>query len=175
PESSPPAERSDVVIREDPAPPVTPPHQNGQRASTATAKGGAPPPRVDGAGKAEEPRKTAGEHRARRGPRWSWLGTATVVAALAALTVALLVRPATGPENEPPVRGSPETTTDPARIVMPDLRGMPYEEALSLLEGQDLLVRTVEVQGDPGVVVATDPSLGQVIPPGTRVTLYVGR
>jgi hypothetical protein len=164
-----------VVIREDSAPPVSPPLQNGQSASATTSKGVARAPRVEGAGKAEEPRKTAGEHRARRGPRWSWLGTAAIVAALAALSVALLVRPTAGPENEPPVRGSPETTTNPARIVMPDLRGMPYEEALSLLEGQDLLVRTVEVQGDPGVVVATDPSLGQVIPPGTRVTLYVGR
>jgi beta-lactam-binding protein with PASTA domain len=81
-------------------------------------------------------------------------------------------------EAEPP-RGTPgpppATAATSEAIVMPDLRGMTYIEALSWLEGAGLVqARRIQAQGEPGMVVATDPSMGQLVEPGTAVTIFVG-
>jgi polysaccharide biosynthesis protein PslJ len=74
-----------------------------------------------------------------------------------------------------PVRSSMEAPPAVESLVMPDLRGLTVEEAIVRLKDMGLkLGATIEAQGDPGVVVATDPSLGGLVQPGTRVRLYVG-
>jgi beta-lactam-binding protein with PASTA domain len=58
---------------------------------------------------------------------------------------------------------------------MPDLRGLTPREALLRLGELDLaLGRRVKAQGEPGVIVATDPGLGQLVRPGTEVTVFIG-
>jgi beta-lactam-binding protein with PASTA domain len=60
-------------------------------------------------------------------------------------------------------------------IVMPDLRGLSIQEAALVLERTDLsLGERVEALGEPGVVLATDPGFGQIVMPGTPVTVYAG-
>lgn len=96
---------------------------------------------------------------------------------LTALLVFLLARSAAQPATDqapgtpPPVGSAPDGVT-----VMPDLRGLTEDEALLWLEESDLtLGRRVKVQGEPGVVMATEPGLGQPVPPGSEVTLFIGQ
>jgi hypothetical protein len=92
-----------------------------------------------------------------------------------ALLVFLLARPEAEPATENGPAGSANGTVSPQSVVMPDLRGLHYDEALLRLEELDLaLGRRVRAQGEPAVVVATDPGLGQLVPPGTEVTIFVG-
>jgi hypothetical protein len=107
-----------------------------------------------------------------RGRRWLWLaGLALVTAFL----VFLLARPdAERAGNQTPPT-APQNETGSESIVMPDLRGLSYARALSRLQEEGLvLARRVKTQGDPGVVVATDPSLGHRVSTGTRVTIFLG-
>jgi beta-lactam-binding protein with PASTA domain len=93
---------------------------------------------------------------------------------LTAVLAFFLVRPGFDPATRQPARTSPGPTTSEL-IVMPDLRGMTFTEARSLLEEANLvLARDVEAHGEPGLVVATDPGLGRLVRPGTPVTLYLG-
>ncbi|MGH2547474.1 MAG: PASTA domain-containing protein, partial [Actinomycetota bacterium] len=103
---------------------------------------------------------------------WLWLVGPVMVTAF---LVILFARPdAERAGNQTPPT-APQEETDSARIVVPDLRGLSYAEALSRLQEEGLLLaRRVEAQGDPGVVVATDPSLGHLVSTGTRVTIFVG-
>jgi hypothetical protein len=107
-----------------------------------------------------------------RDRRWLWLAVPVMVTAF---LVILFARPdAQRAGNQTPPT-APQNETDSAGIVVPDLRGLSYAEALSRLQEEGLLLaRRVEAQGDPGIVVATDPSLGHLVSTGTRVTIFVG-
>jgi beta-lactam-binding protein with PASTA domain len=92
-----------------------------------------------------------------------------------AFLVILFARPDTQRAGNQTPPTAPQNETDSAGIVVPDLRGLSYAEALSRLQEEGLLLaRRVEAQGDPGIVVATDPSLGHLVSTGTRVTIFVG-
>jgi hypothetical protein len=100
------------------------------------------------------------------------LGAITLVTAL---LVFLLARPEAEPATKQRPPSTPGATTSSQPIVMPDLRGLTYDEAHSRLNEMDVIsVRRVEAQGESGIVVATDPSLGQLVPAGTPVTVFVG-
>jgi hypothetical protein len=93
------------------------------------------------------------------------------------VTTVFLVLLRAGPDAGPDADGPParEDPAAAASSVMPDLRGLGFDEARLRLEESDLeLGRRVKVQGEPGVVVATRPGLGQPVPPGAAVTLFVG-
>lgn len=106
-----------------------------------------------------------------RDRRWLWLAVPVMVTVF---LVILFARPDTQRAgNQTPT--APQNETDSGGIVVPDLRGLSYAEALSRLQEEGLLLaRSVEAQGDPGIVVATDPSLGHLVSAGTRVTIFVG-
>jgi len=107
-----------------------------------------------------------------RDRRWLWLVGPVMVTAF---LVILFARPDTQRAGNQTPPTAPQEQTDSAGIVVPDLRGLSYAEALSRLQEEGLLLaRRVEAQGDPGVVVATDPSLGHLVSTGTRVTIFVG-
>jgi hypothetical protein len=107
-----------------------------------------------------------------RGRRWLWLAGLVLVTAF---LVFLLARPDAERAGNPTPPTAPQSETGSPGIVMPDLRGLSYAEALSRLQDEGLgLARRVEAQGDPGIVVATDPSLGHLVPTETRVTIFVG-
>jgi tRNA A-37 threonylcarbamoyl transferase component Bud32 len=64
--------------------------------------------------------------------------------------------------------------SDP-RVDIPEVVGASQEEAEAALEAAGLKVGGVEfVEGDPGVVVRSDPRQGASVRPGSSVTLYVG-
>jgi hypothetical protein len=107
-----------------------------------------------------------------RDRRWLWLAVPVMVTAF---LVILFARPDTQRAGNQTPPTAPQNETDSAGIVVPDLRGLSYAEALSRLQEEGLLLaRRVEAQGDPGIVVATDPSLGHLVSTGTRVTIFVG-
>jgi hypothetical protein len=107
-----------------------------------------------------------------RDRRWLWLAVPVMVTAF---LVILFARPDTQRAGNQTPPTAPQIETDSADIVVPDLRGLSYAEALSRLQEEGLLLaRRVEAQGDPGIVVATDPSLGHMVSTGTRVTIFVG-
>ena len=107
-----------------------------------------------------------------RGRSWLWLGGVFLVTAT---LLFLLTRPTAEPERKQTPQSVPQNTPGSQAIVMPDLRGFTYSDALTRLEATSLsLARRIEVEGEPGIVIATDPSLGQPVRPGTAVTLYVG-
>jgi hypothetical protein len=93
----------------------------------------------------------------------------------AALLVFLLTRSDAQPVTNPGPATAPGSAAAPSVLVMPDLRGLTEEEALRRLEESGLVLgRRVEVQGEPGSVVATEPGLGQQVDAGTEVTLFIG-
>jgi hypothetical protein len=134
-----------------------------------------------------------GEHElSRRGLR---VATAVFVTLLiASLTAWAIIRPSAShelrPARSPTVAGgapgtaaSPLTEPSPAISVasagtlqhMPDVLGMTVAEARVVLLGTGLRVKTVvPVQGVPSEIVRTDPASGTDVPPGTKVTLFVG-
>ncbi|MFE1443347.1 DUF6777 domain-containing protein [Streptomyces sp. NPDC058739] len=74
------------------------------------------------------------------------------------------------PSGEP----SPGETTESA--VLPDVTGMPADEARQLLESQGLVVETTEEASEgaePGTVVGQSPQPGEPAPPDSVVTLVV--
>lgn len=106
------------------------------------------------------------------GRSWLWLGGVILVTAT---LLFLLTRPIAEPDRKQSPQSVPRDTTGTEAIVMPDLRGFTYADALTRLEATSLtLARRVDVEGEPGIVIATDPSLGQPVRPGTAVTVYVG-
>jgi len=107
-----------------------------------------------------------------RDRRWLWLAGPVMVTAF---LVILFARPDAERAGDQTPPTAPQNETDSTAIVVPDLRGLSYAEALSRLQEEGLLLaRRVDAQGDPGVVVATDPSLGHLVSTGTRVTIFVG-
>jgi hypothetical protein len=137
----------------------------------------APPPErplaMDSAGPSAPVRVSPRRSSARplpRGRSWLLLGVLFLVAAVLGF---LLSRPETEPRQTP--QNIPQDTIGSEAIVMPDLRGLTYAEALTRIEATGLaLDRRVEALGESGIVVATDPGLGQLVRPGTAVTVYVG-
>jgi eukaryotic-like serine/threonine-protein kinase len=62
-------------------------------------------------------------------------------------------------------------------VPVPDVRGQPYANAKSALEGQGFVVSRVDIQSDlaNGVVVASDPPPGTSVSKGSKVTLSVSK
>jgi serine/threonine-protein kinase len=62
-------------------------------------------------------------------------------------------------------------------VQVPDVRGQPYANAKSALEGQGFTVTRVDVQSDQakGVVVLEDPPAGTSVATGAQVTLSVSK
>jgi beta-lactam-binding protein with PASTA domain len=95
------------------------------------------------------------------------------------VVVALLgfmwTRPGTEPAGEKRAPITSRTTTRSDMMVMPDLRDLTFSEVVSRLGDMNLVLgRAVEAQGQPGIVMATDPGLGRLVRPGTQVIVYVG-
>jgi serine/threonine protein kinase len=134
---------------------------------------GAPPPSVTKrSDQASEARTPVPAMRSSRS-RWWLAPVATVAAAVALLVPALDMSPP--PEPAPPDGATRPAPTGRSAIVMPDLRGLSIQQAALVLERTDLtLGERVEALGEAGVVLATDPGLGQIVPPGTPVTVYAG-
>lgn len=108
-------------------------------------------------------------------------GAPAAVAALAALAVlgGVLARsldPGAPPARSPTRRVPPTAATAaPAGVAVPDVVGMPLDQAVAALLGRGLFLGGVELQEGPaGLVVETDPEVGETVDPGTPVTLYVG-
>jgi hypothetical protein len=63
----------------------------------------------------------------------------------------------------------------PPRVNVPEVVGSSQQEAAAALEAAGLRVEGIEfVEGEPGVVVDSDPRAGARVRRGTSVTLYVG-
>jgi hypothetical protein len=108
--------------------------------------------------------------RADRG--WWWIGGIMVVVALLGF---MWTRPGTEPAGEKRAPITSRTTTRSDMMVMPDLRDLTFSEVVSRLGDMNLVLgRAVEAQGQPGIVMATDPGLGRLVRPGTQVIVYVG-
>jgi len=61
------------------------------------------------------------------------------------------------------------------QVTVPDVSGMRRGDAEQQLRDQGFQIGDhVQVEGEPGVVVRTDPPAGAQVAPGTTVTLYVG-
>ena len=98
------------------------------------------------------------------------------VAALVILLVALALI-LTGKTPSPVAPGSPSPTASPSRgaIAVPNVVNQKEGAAKDALKSVGLKVGPVQkVAGPDGVVVGTSPLVGQVVPVGTTVTLYVG-
>jgi PASTA domain len=66
-------------------------------------------------------------------------------------------------------------TTSPATVEVPQVTGGSVSQARTQLLDVGLqFLRAVPTFGPPGVVVATDPSIGARVAPGSEVTLFVG-
>jgi serine/threonine-protein kinase len=64
----------------------------------------------------------------------------------------------------------------PKPVTLPDVTGVPYLQAESVLRGQGFTVSRVDVQSDQqpkGVVVSMDPPQGTDVPAGSKITLSV--
>ena len=84
----------------------------------------------------------------------------------------LAVEPA---EGEPFASGDQITLTVAQPFTVPDVMGMNSDEALTLLEGQNIVGHVTYVDSDEegGTVVDVEPSVGALIEPGTMVELSV--
>jgi len=98
------------------------------------------------------------------------------VAALVILLVALALI-LTGKSPSPVAPGSLSPTASPSQgtIAVPNVVNQKEGEAKDALKKAGLDVGPIQkVAGTDGVVVGTSPLVGQVVPVGTTVTLYVG-
>ncbi len=79
------------------------------------------------------------------------------------------------PETDPEV--TVYVSTGPDEVEVPEVRGMTREDAITDLEEAGLVVTTFEEDHDPDIAVdratKTEPAAGQVVAPGTEITLYV--
>jgi O-antigen ligase len=154
--------------------------------SVAPASDHAPPPQAREASSAPKPRASSLRPHVRRVAWYSAIlfACAALVLVMARPDERSMIRDPERTRDGParvgqtmadPVRRGMEVPPGVEAIVMPDLRGLTVEEATVRLKDMDLkLGARILIQGDPGVVVATDPSLGGLVQPGTRVRLYVG-
>jgi polysaccharide biosynthesis protein PslJ len=154
-----------------------------------------PSPRpVDAAAGVATPATTGSRHAASPWRR-RWPGIAAAVLVTASM-VLLLARSRPDPVSHPgrsaasPERAGADAeprvpavgvVADPGPragieyFVMPDLIGLPFADAVRQLEGLGLRAgRRVIAEGQPGIVVATDPALGRLVAAGSLITLYVG-
>ena len=82
---------------------------------------------------------------------------------------------AQSPSEGTAARGSAvtlEVSKGPQLIPIPDVAGLPREEAVQALEALGLDARVVAIPG-PGQVRSTDPAAGTQVRKGSRVTVYV--
>jgi hypothetical protein len=85
--------------------------------------------------------------------------------------------PVTEDHGSPPPASSPSAEAPAAStgVAVPDVAGLSALEARRRLETRELVVAAAEpAEGPPGIVIGTEPPTGQVVPPGTGVTLLVG-
>jgi Protein kinase domain/PASTA domain len=109
-----------------------------------------------------------------RSPRMWLLGGAGAVALIVAGILVTTIPETTIPgERTPPT--APVDQQPPAAVTVPDLRGLSAAEARDLLMDSGLILdRIVPVAGTPGIVVDTQPTPGEAVPPGTPVMLSIG-
>jgi hypothetical protein len=115
-------------------------------------------------------RREAGPRR----PRRTWPGVVLgllTAAAILLVALALLLRGNVPSTVVPGASRSPSVGT----VTVPDVTGKTETEAMKILEDEGLTVAgTQNVEGPDGKVVATSPPSGEVVAPGTPVTLLVG-
>jgi serine/threonine protein kinase len=104
---------------------------------------------------------------------------AIAVAAVVAASVGFMTlrSPVTEDHGSPPPASSPSAETPAAStgVAVPDVAGLSALEARRRLETRELVVAAAQpAEGPPGIVIGTEPPTGQVVPPGTGVTLLVG-
>jgi Protein kinase domain/PASTA domain len=109
-------------------------------------------------------------------PQLRGKGPIAAVGAVVLVTAVSLVVRMTSTEPEPAARsGAQAATAAPAGAMVPDVRGLSALMARDVLLQANLdLDRVVPTPGPPGVVVETDPPVGEQVGPGTMVTLFIG-
>jgi serine/threonine-protein kinase len=176
-----------------PAPAFLPPVERPVPARSDAAEGGpalpAPPEAVPAraAAAAEPPARGArgGRHRARRRILVGAVIGASLLAVAAGGFLALRsVRgterdrpPAASPSASPVSNGSPSASPTSAieATTVPDVLGRRTGRATLMLERAGLVLgEVIEVAGDQGRVVRTDPTPGETVVVGTTVILFVG-
>ena len=106
--------------------------------------------------------------RGSRGLRGAWIWLA---AALALVLVTALIAGLIG-GDEPRPKPSLVPT---AALTVPRLVGLPVDQAIRALVDRGLRLEAVRpAEGEPDVVVDSDPAPGSTVEPGTGVTLFVG-
>ncbi|MFN2590423.1 MAG: protein kinase, partial [Actinomycetota bacterium] len=129
---------------------------------------------------AERVEPVAGERRPVR-PPWLWLAAAAL-AALAGL-ILLLVSVLAGPDDRQPANRptapadeSPQSPPQPTAATIPSVVGLRLGDAVDQLTDAGFVrVRVVNAEeGDPGIVVAVEPSEGATVSLDQTVTLFVG-
>lgn len=85
--------------------------------------------------------------------------------------------PETGTEVEPGSEVTIYASLGPSEITIPTVRGMTESDAKRELEDAGLIIELVESTQDPiierGRVTATFPAEGEIVGPGSKITLYV--
>ncbi|CCK25673.1 hypothetical protein BN159_1294 [Streptomyces davaonensis JCM 4913] len=79
------------------------------------------------------------------------------------------------PESPSPT-GEPSSEETATSVVLPEVTGMPVDQARELLESQGMRSETTEETSDthaPGTVISQTPLPGETAPPGSVVTLVV--
>jgi serine/threonine-protein kinase len=136
------------------------------------AREGTPPMGVPVGSPPERPGTTPGP--SGRRPRRA-IGAAVFLGSLAALIVLLIALAATMNRGNPPLGPGSSPSSIGATVKVPDVVGMKEGDAKETLKDEGLEVAgTVKVAGPEGLVVSTSPLVGQIVQPGTAVTLYVG-
>ncbi len=67
-------------------------------------------------------------------------------------------------------------TTAPSGVVIPDVIGLPIEQAAAILEEAGLMigeVEEIEMEAEPGTVIDTDPIVGSEVEPGMAVNFVI--
>jgi serine/threonine-protein kinase len=92
--------------------------------------------------------------------------------------VTITVQPSTAPTTNATTRSTAPTSSAPAPIEIPDVKGLAYEAAAAKISAAGFVpARRDEVsdQQPPGRVVGCDPSIGTKQPPGSTVTIIVAK
>jgi serine/threonine protein kinase len=123
-----------------------------------------------------EPGWAAPKRRPRHAGR-SWSGIVLgLLAALAVLLVAIaLIFRGNAPVAIPSGSPSPSVSASQGTVTVPSLVGLKEADAKKALETAGLKVGdTRQVDGPDGIIVDSSPAAGDLVAPGTPVTLFVG-
>ncbi len=112
-----------------------------------------------------------------------------VVTVLILLATLLLLGFSVYLANELGVFGGPSSSSTPTvqpvppSVKIPDLTGVPLDQAQQLLKSKGIQIQSIQVQPDPShltdpnlgpnIITRTDPPAGQMLPAGKMITLYV--